>query len=239
MRKLILIALVAAVTACQQPPGRQETRAPSTATAPAASSDSNGPDSRLPNAATPPGDATEPARRDWREVTIPAGTRLPIRLEEAIASDTSRVEEPVRATLLNNIVVRGQTVVPAGSGVAGVVTEARQSGRVKGRATLGVRFDKLEVKGAAGPYAIRTGLVTRQAPSTKGRDAAKIGVPAIGGVVLGGIFGGKKGAIIGGTVAGGAGTAVVLTTRGAEVRLPRGTHLAVTLLAPVTVRVPV
>jgi hypothetical protein len=29
----------------------------------------------------------------------------------------------------------------------------------------------------------------------------------------------------------------VLSTRGTEVRLPRGTHLAVKLLAPVTIRV--
>jgi hypothetical protein len=238
MRKLILIACLAALATagCQrQPPGN----AAGASSGPAATvpADQQGqPGQAL---AAPPAGAqlASPAAPEWRDVTIPAGTRLPIRLEQSVASDSSRVEEPVRATLLSGIVVRGKIVVPAGSAVAGVVTEAKRSGRVKGRAEVGVRFDTLVVKGDEQTYAIQTGLVTRQAAATKGKDAAKIGVPAIGGAIIGGILGGGKGAIIGGTVGGGAGTAVVLSTRGSEIRLPRGTHLAVKLLAPLTVRV--
>ncbi len=238
MRKLILVAVIATTAAagCRQPaaaPGSQP--ASTSAAAPAPGGSSQGAEAAQENAAQP---ASALAGAAWREVTIPAGTRLPIRLEQSLASDTSRVEEPVRATLVSGVVVGGVTVLPAGTAVRGVVTEAIRSGRVKGRAEVGVRFDTLTLEGDSEAYPIRTGLVTRRAPPTKGKDAAKIGVPAIGGAILGGIFGGRKGALVGGAVGGGAGTAFVLSTRGAEVRLPRGTHLAVRLLAPLTVRVP-
>ena len=179
---------------------------------------------------------TPPPQPEFREVTIPAGTVLPLRLEDAVASDTSRVEEPVHATITRPILVRGEAVIPAGSEVHGTVTEAKQSGRVKGLAEIHVRFDGLILKGDRERYPIRTGLLTRRARATKGKDAAKIGLPALGGAVIGGLLGGKKGALVGGTVGAGGGTAVVLSTRGEEVRLPRGTTISVTLLEPVTVR---
>lgn len=178
-----------------------------------------------------------PPEPEWREVTVPAGTILTLRLGQSIGSDTSRPEDAVSATLANSVRVKGGTVIPAGSAVQGTITEAKRSGRVKGRGLLHVRFDRLEPRGADETYSIRTGLVTRKAPSRAKKDALEIGAPAVGGAVVGGILGGKKGAIIGGTVGGAAGTAVVLSTRGEEVRLPRGSRLSVRLLDPVTVRV--
>lgn len=174
----------------------------------------------------------------WRELVVPAGTPLEIRLDEAVASDTSRVEEPVRATLVDKVEVHGVTALPAGSAVTGSVTKARRSGRVKGLAELAIRFDSVRPAGGESGYDVRTGLVTRRAATTRKKDALSIAAPAAGGAILGGLLGGKKGALIGTTVGGGAGTAVVLSTRGKEVRLPRGAILVIKLLEPVTVRVP-
>jgi hypothetical protein len=87
--------------------------------------------------------------------------------------------------------------------------------------------------------AIRTATVTRVAPGTKKKDAAKIGAGAAGGAIIGGLIGGGDGAAKGAAVGGGAGTAVVLSTRGKEVRLGVGADLSVRLTAPLTVRVPV
>src|SRR5690606_20776546 len=56
---------------------------------------------------------------------------------------------------------------------------------------------------------------------------------------IGGIVGGRKGAAIGATVGGGAGTAVVLSTTGDEVELPGGTTLTLSIDAAMDVRVPV
>jgi hypothetical protein len=50
------------------------------------------------------------------------------------------------------------------------------------------------------------------------------------------LVGGKKGAAIGAAAGGGTGTAVVLSTRGKEVRLGRGAVLLLRLSEPVTVR---
>lgn len=196
-----------------------------------------------------PGPAAMPANGDtasaavesapqWREVTVPAGTRLSVRLEETVSSDGSRVEQPVSATVLRNVVVQGVTAVPAGSAISGSVTHAKRSGRVKGVAELSLRFDTVTPKGTDSPYQVRTGVVARRAGTTRRRDALEIGAPAAGGAIVGGLLGGKKGALIGGGIGGGAGTAVVLGTRGKEVRLPRGTRLSIRLLEPVTVRVP-
>ena len=144
----------------------------------------------------------------------------------------------MRATLVEGLVVHGVTALPAGSAVGGTVTNAKRSGKVKGVAELGIRFDTVKPKGSESPYRMRTGIVTRRAATTHKKDALSIAGPAAGGAILGGIFGGKKGALIGTTVGGGAGTAVVLSTRGKEVRLPKGTRLVIKLMDPLTVHVP-
>jgi hypothetical protein len=171
-----------------------------------------------------------------QEVTLPAGTALPLRLETTVASDASSVEDTVRATLRQPLVLDDKQVLPVGTDVSGVVTAARRSAKVKGRALVAFRFTRLTVDEES--YPIRTRVISRQAPGTKAKDAKTIGIPAAGGAVVGGIIGGKKGAAIGGAAAGGAGTAVVLSTRGKEVRLPAGTNITARLSEPLTVRVP-
>ena len=172
-----------------------------------------------------------------REVTLPAGTRLPVVLDTGVGSDTSRVEQAVQAHIGRPIVVNGQTVLPAGTRVSGVVTDARRSGKVKGLAHVGVRFDTLVPLGGDERYRIRTAAVGRTAQSTKKKDALEIGAPAAGGAIIGAIVGGKKGAAIGTAAGGGAGTAVVLSTRGKEVHLPKGSPLTLRLSEPVTIRI--
>lgn len=179
-----------------------------------------------------------PAPPAVRDVTIPEGTTLSVVLETPLASDTSRVEDPVRAHLAVPVKVDGVDALPAGSAVHGVVGAAEQSGKVKGRAHLAVRFTGVTRDGETDRYAIETSDLERTAAATKKKDAATIGLPAAGGAIVGGIIGGGKGAAIGTAVGGGAGTAVVLSTRGEEVRLASGATLKVRLTAPVTVRVP-
>ena len=170
-----------------------------------------------------------------REITIPAGTRLSLRMGSTVSSRSSHVEQPVQASLRAPVIVDGVTVLPSGTAVSGYVTEARRSGRVKGRARVGVRFNTLRVDGTR--YGMRTTSIAREAPGTKKADAAKIGIGAGAGAVTGAIAGGKKGAAIGTAIGGGAGTGLVLATRGKEVALSRGTPVTVRLTAPLTIRV--
>lgn len=171
----------------------------------------------------------------FREVVIPAGTTMTVRLTSAVASDTSRVEQRVDGTLTRDVRIGGVEALGAGSQLRGVVTNAERSGRVKGRANVAFRFDHVSAGGTV--YPIKTRTIARQAPATKKRDAATIGIPAAGGAIIGGIIGGKDGAVKGGAIGGAAGTATVLSTRGKEVRLAPGTIVTVRLAAPVTVRI--
>ena len=174
---------------------------------------------------------------EWREVTVPADTNLPIVLETTVGSDISHTEDPVQAHLARAISVHGQTALAEGSRVIGVVTDATQSGRVKGPAHVAVRFDTLVPRGEEERYKIQTAAVGRTAPATKEKDALEIGAPAAGGAIIGGLLGRKKGALVGTAVGGGAGIAVVLSTRGKEIHLPKGAALTLRLSEPLTVRI--
>jgi hypothetical protein len=197
------------------------------------------PDAAPAAAATAAGETprTAEAAPAWREITVPAGTPLTVTLDTAVGSDISRVEEPVTAHLTHPVHLHGEIVIAEGSRVSGVVTDATRSGKVKGLAHIALRFESITPRGDDHRYAIRTSPVGRTAQSTKQKDALEIGAPAAGGAIIGALVGGKKGALVGTAVGGGAGTAAVLSTRGKEVRLPKGAALSLKLSEPVTIRV--
>lgn len=171
----------------------------------------------------------------FREVTLPAGTTIRLELQSAVASDTSRVEDAVRATVRQAVSVDGATVIPAGTELAGVVTAVERSGRVKGRANVAYRFNRLTLDRER--YDIATAPLVHEAEATKGEDATKIAVGAGAGAALGAILGGGDGAAKGAAIGGAAGTGAVLATRGEEIRLGPGAQVTTRLTAPVTVRV--
>jgi hypothetical protein len=171
-----------------------------------------------------------------REITIPAGTELPIVLDTSIGSKTSRVEDPVRGHLSRAVSVDGQQALADGSIVSGVVTDATPSAKVRGRAHLAVRFDSITPRGGDERYRIETAAIGRTAAATTKDDAVKIGAPAVGGALIGALIGGGKGAAIGTVAGGGAGTAVVLSTSGKETSLRAGSVLRLQLTAPLTIR---
>jgi len=171
----------------------------------------------------------------YRDVTIPAGTMLPLSLTSSVASDTSTVEDAVSAELTRAITINGRDVLPAGAQLTGHVTEVDGSGRVKGRAMVAFRFTSLRTGGDQ--YDVQSSPLSHLAPATKGEDATKIGIGAGAGAVIGGLIGGKDGAAKGAAVGGGAGTGVVLATKGQEMRLGPGTDVSTKLTAPLTVRI--
>ncbi len=222
---LVIVAVAALTTGCG---GDAASGPAASSTAPAADGAAEG---AVKKAAAAIGIPT------YREVTLPAGTTLPLELKSAVASDTSQVEDSVRATLRRAITIDGTQVLPAGTEVVGAVTHAERSGRVKGRAQVAFRFTSLNHSGDR--YDIRTESIARRAEATKGEDATKIGVGAAAGAAVGAILGGGDGAAKGAAIGGAGGTGVVLATRGKEVRLGPGTDVNTKLTAPLTVRVKV
>src|SRR5262245_34175749 len=95
---------------------------------------------------------------------LPAGSSLPVRFETTHSSETSRVEERVVATVREDVRSGGRVVVPAGSELRGHVTSVRRSGRVKGRASMSMRFTEVTINGRTQP--ISTQRISLLAPAT-------------------------------------------------------------------------
>ena len=167
---------------------------------------------------------------------VPSGTELVLTLETSVSSETAKPDQPVRARVAKPVVVAGMEVIPVGATVSGAVVSAQRSGRVKGRASIALRFNEVIVLNT--PYRISTTRISRMADATKGDDAKKIGIGAGVGTAIGAIAGGKKGAAIGAGIGGGAGTGAVLATRGEEVAIPAGATLRTEITETVRIVMP-
>ena len=229
MRKLVsLLAIASLCAACGGGASPEAADADADAAAPAAETTGASPLARPAAAVEIP---------QYRDVTLPAGTTLQLELQSEVASDSSSVEDTVRATLRQPVSVDGNAVLPTGAEVVGTVTSVERSGRVKGRALVAYRFDSLNFAGER--YDIHTNTLSHEAEATKGEDATKIGIGAGAGAAIGALLGGGDGAAKGAAIGGGAGTGVVLATRGKEVRLGPGADVTARLTEPLTVRVKV
>jgi len=175
-------------------------------------------------------EAPTPAPTPPPPVILPAGTVLSIRTNEAIGSKGSKAGDKFTASIAQPVVSNGQTLIPSGSAVAGVVEQAEQGGKIKGSSSLSLLLVAVAVKGVS--YPITTGSFLQEAKG-KGSRTAKIGAGgAAAGAVIGGIAGGGKGALIGGLAGGGAGVAGSAFTGNKELTIPAETVLQFKLAQP-------
>ena len=84
-----------------------------------------------------------------------------------LGSNTSKIEDPVRGALAEPVVVSGRTALPKGTEITGTVTDAKESGRVKGKALIAFRFERLLFDGEN--HRIQTARVTIEAAAEQGR----------------------------------------------------------------------
>ena len=167
------------------------------------------------------------------EVTIPARTRLHVRLDQTLDSRRSRAGESFTATLVEPIVVGAQTVVPKGTRFRGHVTASGASGRLKGRAVLAVRLDSFDLRGKT--YKVETWTRRRVSAGHKKRNELLIGGGTALGAALGAVAGGGKGALIGAGAGAAAGTAGAAATGEKNVGFPAETPLTFSLRTPVRI----
>lgn len=76
-------------------------------------------------------------------VVLPTATRMEVRLKTRVASNSSQPNDPVEAVLIQPVVIGGQIVVPAGTGISGSVKKASPITKPDERATLELAFSKL------------------------------------------------------------------------------------------------
>jgi len=221
----------APVAAAPARPASRPASRPSTPSRPAPAATAAAPAPRDPAPATP-----APRAPEYRTLRVPANTALTLELLTPLSSETTTLESPVRARLKQAISVDGFAILPIGTQLAGNVTEVEGAGRVKGRSRLAFAFTEVTVPGGAREK-LKTNPVVFEGESSKGQDAAKIGVGAGVGAVIGGILGGGSGAAKGAAIGGGAGTGAVLATKGKEVTVAEGADVATTLAEPFDLRV--
>jgi type IV secretion system protein VirB10 len=181
---------------------------------------------------------------------IPPGAHVLLRMENSLNTRTAQEGDYVYLRTAVPIAITGQIAVPAGSYVQGVVSEAKRSGRVKGRAQLAIRLETLTLgsgkvykfaphvsavdAGETGQKVVGGENTVEQAPG-KGQDAERIAILAGSGAAIGGLADRSwKGAGIGTGVGSAVGLATVLLTRGKEVELRQGSTLDVVFDRPVS-----
>lgn len=163
-------------------------------------------------------------------IEVPVGTEIDVRLQSALNSGTTMIEDRFEATTLADVIISRQVVIPAGAVMRGVVTDVKQAGRINRTGSITVSFDQVTIDNR--PYAMR-GTVTQAIESGGIRN--DVGRGAAGGAVgaiIGGILGGAKGAILG-AVIGGGGT--IVATEGQQANLPAGATLRVRIDSPLEV----
>lgn len=168
-------------------------------------------------------------------VTLPERTTIHVTLDQALATDQSKPGDHFDATVSEPVVVDGKTVIPQGTHAEGLVVEARQSGRLMGRARLQLALQTVAVDGQN--YDVRTISHPKIGRDHKKRNWEWIGGGAAGGAVIGALAGGGTGALIGGPVGAGAGTTVALLTGKKDIKLRAETPLKFELAEPVTIKV--
>jgi hypothetical protein len=170
--------------------------------------------------------------------TIAAGTELEVDLLGAVSSKTSKVGDAVRARVTKAVFVDGLSVIPVGAVINGTITEAVPLNKIGGTASLGLRFDSLELASGA-KTGIAAGL-SQKGKSENGKDAGTIAGATAGGALLGRLLSKNdktKGTIIGAVVGAAAGTGIAAATKGQEIELSTGTALALHLEQPLTISV--
>jgi hypothetical protein len=165
---------------------------------------------------------------------VPSGTALAIVLEQELSTKSAKVEDPVVASLAEDVSVDGEVLLPKGAEVHGHVVSSVRSGRTKGRARIVVAFNEVRVNSRS--YTIDATGFDVTAGSSKGKDAKIAGGSAAAGAIIGGIAGGGSGALKGGLIGGAVGGGAVLATRGVEVELKAGTPYKIELKKSLHVR---
>lgn len=152
-------------------------------------------------------------------VTVPAGTTLPIRITQHISVKTAVAGDTFSGTMAESIRDNdGRILIPRGTPVSGVISQAHKRGHFKGASVLSLRLTNMTLDGK--DYSLATGHMTETKKGKGKRTAAMIGGGAGVGMLIGGIASGGVGLLAGGLAGGGAGTLLAGTTGNKDLDIP-------------------
>jgi hypothetical protein len=168
-------------------------------------------------------------------MTLTAGTTIPVRITETLDSATTKAGDKFTGTIATDLIADGMVVLPQGTPVTGHVDAVQDAAHFKGASLLTISLSSINRKG--GRIDVSSEAFTKQGEARGKNTAEKIGGGAAVGAILGGIFGGGKGAAIGAAAGGGVGAGANSVTRGQQVQIQSETVVRFRLLDPIVVRV--
>jgi hypothetical protein len=220
-----------------------ETAKPADTTAPVAAPASTDDAGQVKAIIGAPAGATLQEMPDPNAAVIPAGTKIPLVLKQAISTKNAREGDAVYAETAFPFVMNDRILVPAGTYIQGKIMHTEHAGRSVKRAEILIHFTSMiypsgytvmlpasvENTPGADSNSVKDKEGTIQADKDTGKrieDAAKgaaVGgtVGSIAGVAAGGLNGARYGGLIG--IAGGV--AWALLKHGPDVKLDVGTSL--------------
>jgi hypothetical protein len=173
------------------------------------------------------------APKPVRNVTVPAGTMVNVRLTQPIDVDASASGMTFKAIVDDPIMVGGSIVIPRGAGAVLQAAKVEQSGKMKGSDKISLKLNAIKFGGMV--YEVASSYVETKGGGEGKKTARKVGGGAGLGAIVGGIAGGGSGAAIGAAVGGATGAAVA--AGGEEhLKITAETRLQFQLSAAVTVR---
>jgi hypothetical protein len=166
-----------------------------------------------------------------REIVIPRGATLRVRVDQAIDTRRNPAGTKFQASLTQPLIHDGATLLPRGTRFIGHVVESKPSGRLKGRAILSLTLDSVLWNGAAHP--ISTASAVRVSGRHGKRNLVLIGGGVGTGASIGAIAGGGLGALVGAAAGGVAGATSALISGKKNVSLSPETVVAFPLQSSV------
>ena len=178
-----------------------------------------------------PDPVAEVSRPPRGPVELPAGTNLVVRLIDGVDSETARQGQTFSGSMDEPVMLNGEPVIPRGADVTLKLVDAKESGKLTGRAELTLDLVSVRVDGRM--VDVNTQTVSRVSDSRGARTAKVAGGTAAVGAIIGAIAGGGKGAAVGAAAGGAAGAGAEVITKGQRVKIPSETRLTFVLDTPV------
>jgi len=174
----------------------------------------------------------EPAPR-----AVAAGTLLTLVLDGELSTKSNKAGDPFTAHLVADILTpEGEVLLPQGTTVSGLVTEALESPSADVPAMLRLQIVDAQVGGDVVPLVadVEDMQLQTEAKDSDKLTAGKVAVGAAAGALLGKVLGksGTKGAVAGAA----AGAAVAVVTRDGHATLPQGAQMTIRLVEPLVIR---
>lgn len=173
---------------------------------------------------------------DTRDVTIPAGTEIAVRMIDSVDSGAAHEGGTFRGALDSAVLLDNQIVLPKGSDVYLKVTHVTSAGDLKGKSELQLSLDRIFIGKKS--YAVESNSY-ESSGAAQGQRAVRNGViGAAIGAAIGAITGGRRGAVIGAGAGAGGGVGGTVLTGGEQVLIPSEARLVFALTNSVEVTVP-